>query len=76
MPSPACRCAAPLTVRFMALHPARREGLREVGLDIIDVLQANEWNRNATADELGINRTTLYKKMKRLGLDDPRLQFA
>jgi transcriptional regulator of acetoin/glycerol metabolism len=23
-----------------------------------------------TADQLGINRTTLYKKMKRLGLED------
>jgi DNA-binding NtrC family response regulator len=38
---------------------------------ILEVLEANNWNRNATADALGINRTTLYKKMKRLGLDDP-----
>jgi DNA-binding NtrC family response regulator len=37
---------------------------------IRDVLEANGWNRNATADQLGINRTTLYKKMKRLGLED------
>jgi transcriptional regulator with PAS, ATPase and Fis domain len=37
---------------------------------IRDVLESNNWNRNATADQLGINRTTLYKKMKRLGLDD------
>ena len=36
---------------------------------ILEVLQANNWNRNATADALGINRTTLYKKMKRLGLE-------
>lgn len=36
---------------------------------ILDVLEMNQWNRNATADALGINRTTLYKKMKRLGLD-------
>ena len=37
---------------------------------ILEVLQSNNWNRNATADALGINRTTLYKKMKRLGLED------
>jgi DNA-binding NtrC family response regulator len=40
---------------------------------ILNVLEANNWNRNATADSLGINRTTLYKKMRRLGLDSRRL---
>jgi len=43
---------------------------------ILQTLRDHHWNRAATADKLGINRTTLYKKMKRLGLDDPRLQFA
>jgi DNA-binding NtrC family response regulator len=38
---------------------------------ILEVLESHNWNRNATADSLGINRTTLYKKMKRLGLEDP-----
>jgi transcriptional regulator with PAS, ATPase and Fis domain len=37
---------------------------------ILGVLESNGWNRNMTADQLGINRTTLYKKMKRLGLED------
>jgi DNA-binding NtrC family response regulator len=37
---------------------------------ILEVLEANQWNRHATAESLGINRTTLYKKMKRLGLED------
>jgi DNA-binding NtrC family response regulator len=37
---------------------------------ILEVLETNHWNRNATASALGINRTTLYKKMKRLGLMD------
>ncbi len=41
---------------------------------ILEVLEAHAWNRNATADSLGVNRTTLYKKMKRLGLEDA--QFA
>jgi len=43
---------------------------------ILQALRVHGWNRAATADALEINRTTLYKKMKRLGLDDPRLQFA
>ncbi len=43
---------------------------------ILHSLRQNNWNRAATADALEINRTTLYKKMKRLGLDDPRMQFA
>jgi DNA-binding NtrC family response regulator len=37
---------------------------------ILSVLERHNWNRNATAEALGINRTTLYKKMKRLGLMD------
>ena len=37
---------------------------------ILEVLESNNWNRNLTAESLGINRTTLYKKMKRLGLED------
>ncbi len=37
---------------------------------ILDVLEACNWNRNLTAETLGINRTTLYKKMKRLGIEE------
>ena len=43
---------------------------------IMEVLRSNNWNRNVTADLLGINRTTLYKKMKRLGLDRPQYSGA
>jgi DNA-binding NtrC family response regulator len=37
---------------------------------ILEVLETNNWNRQVTAEVLGINRTTLYKKMKRLGLEE------
>lgn len=43
---------------------------------ILEVLQSNQWNRHATAEALGINRTTLYKKMKRLGLEDQPMAAA
>jgi DNA-binding NtrC family response regulator len=33
------------------------------------VLEANNWNRQLTARALKINRTTLYKKMKKCGLE-------
>jgi transcriptional regulator with PAS, ATPase and Fis domain len=52
-----------------ALEAPERQIIREV-------LEANNWNRNATADQLGINRTTLYKKMKRLGLEDGHVGVA
>jgi DNA-binding NtrC family response regulator len=35
---------------------------------ILEALKDNGWNRQQTAQALGINRTTLYKKMRKLGL--------
>ncbi|MBL7152520.1 MAG: sigma-54-dependent Fis family transcriptional regulator [Phycisphaerae bacterium] len=37
---------------------------------IRQALEANHWNRQETANALQINRTTLFKKMKRYGLYD------
>lgn len=37
-------------------------------------LETNNWNRQDTAKSLDINRTTLYKKMKRYGLEDEARQ--
>ena len=36
---------------------------------IESALKRNDWNRNSTAAELDINRTTLYKKMRKYRLD-------
>ncbi|MCA9293307.1 MAG: sigma-54-dependent Fis family transcriptional regulator [Phycisphaerales bacterium] len=36
---------------------------------LLRALRANDWNRQKTADDLHINRTTLYKKMRSLGID-------
>jgi DNA-binding NtrC family response regulator len=43
---------------------------------ILDALERNGWRRDAAARALGINRTTLYKKLKRLGLDLAALEPA
>ncbi len=57
----------------LGIHPGQtlREALEGPERQIIlDVLRANAFSRGLTANQLGINRTTLYKKMKRLGIDD------
>jgi DNA-binding NtrC family response regulator len=69
--------AAVLAAAPLNLEPALGNSLKDAMSAperqiILDVLEAHQWNRQATADALGINRTTLYKKMKRLGLEDPR----
>ena len=40
---------------------------------IMRALAANDWNRQKTADDLAINRTTLYKKMRQLDIDPEKL---
>ncbi len=53
--------------RNVSLSEALEEPERRI---ILDTLKARNWNRNETATALGINRTTLYKKIKRLGIEE------
>lgn len=39
---------------------------------ILKVLRENNWNRKSAAQELGIGRQTLWRKMKRLGIELPK----
>ena len=39
---------------------------------LVAALNANNWNRQETARQLDINRTTLYKKIKQYKLDEPQ----
>jgi len=61
----------------LTIEPANRRQTLKEALEgperqiILQCLRENNWNRNATADQLGVNRTTLYKKMKKLGLENP-----
>jgi two-component system response regulator HydG len=64
----ATRHQVPLNIR--PLKEALEEPEKRI---IIQALQALNWNRQETARVLDINRTTLYKKMKKYGLlvDEP-----
>lgn len=52
----------------LTLKEAMEEPERRI---IRQALELHDWNRNRTADSLGIDRTTLYKKIRRLGLLRP-----
>lgn len=54
----------------MPLVEALREPEKRI---LLRALEANDWNRSQTADQLQINRTTLYKKMKSFGIDGGKL---
>jgi DNA-binding NtrC family response regulator len=55
-----------------APYPSRRsterEHMRPEVQRLLDVLDANGWNRGATAGALGISRSTLWRRMKEYGL--------
>jgi PAS domain S-box-containing protein len=52
--------------------PAAGSSLKEIeGHLLYDALRRHNWNRSAAAAELGIHKTTLWRKLKRLGIDLP-----
>jgi DNA-binding NtrC family response regulator len=67
---PAVVAAAPARIEPVGARTLKQAMENPERQIILEVLEANQWNRHVTAEALGINRTTLYKKMKRLGLED------
>jgi PAS domain S-box-containing protein len=49
------------------LSPARQLSELEAHF-VLEALERNVWNRQRTADELGIHKTTLLRRIRRLGL--------
>ena len=68
--------AAPRDQLRVSLKSAMAQPERQL---IIDALDRHGWRRDAAARSLGINRTTLYKKVKRLGMNlaalEPNLEL-
>ena len=61
LPSPDRTVAAPARLKQAMATPERQL--------IVAALEQAGWRRDVAARALGINRTTLYKKLKRLGMD-------
>jgi PAS domain S-box-containing protein len=61
---------------LLAVGPGDRAGkpagLRDLESRMIrEVLTRNDWNRTAAARELGVHKTTLHRKIRRLGIELP-----
>ncbi len=50
-----------------ALKVADVSGKKEI--ELLQLLQKHKWNKTLVAQELGIGRTTLWRRMKNMGLD-------
>ncbi len=60
----------PSLARAAAEGRSLKEVMRDPERDVIvKALEDNHWNRNKAAQSLGINRTTLYNKMKKYNIE-------
>ena len=65
--------AGPAAAGILPLKEALEGPERQL---ILEALEALNWNRQETARVLDINRTTLYKKMKKYGVLVDELAWA
>ena len=63
----------PETVRPASItHPENTVSFDEIeSAYLVEVLRRNGWNRRKTAAELGVHKTTLWRKMRKLGISPP-----
>ena len=67
------RASQPATSGETMKHLTLEEALDRTEKQIIlETLESFSWNRQLSARTLGVSRTTLFNKMRRLQLADPR----
>jgi len=53
---------------------ATRMRLAHQGRDLLDQLDRCAWDVNEVASELGVHRTTVYRRLRRLGISEPAIR--
>ena len=63
----------PENVRLTGIRPSAKPTSMDdlEAVFISEALKKNNWNRKKTAEELGIHKTTLWRRMKKLGIRTP-----
>jgi PAS domain S-box-containing protein len=69
---PICRCKLPQFLKENQLYaPSNNRCKDEVtDSDLIKTLERLRWNKSKAAEELGLNRTTIWRRLKALGLEN------
>jgi transcriptional regulator of acetoin/glycerol metabolism len=65
-------CLLPPMLRAATSCPEQKGGSEDPSsrAHITQLLETHRWNRSKVAEALGINRTTLWRRMKALGIKD------
>lgn len=68
-----CVCSLPIKISGNKKCKRKSEDVgtlvNENTANLIDILNRHRWNKSKAAEELGINRSTLWRKLKSLGLE-------
>ena len=61
-----------LVIKARIVSPTKPSDMRSFEMQMVrEALERSGWNCTKTARELGIHRTTLYRKMRKLGIQSP-----
>lgn len=65
-----CICLLPHKLRTKSNCADNNKSASEINNnELIELLNKNKWNKSKVAEELGVDRTTLWRKMKKIGID-------
>jgi PAS domain S-box-containing protein len=69
---PICKCKLPPFLKENQFFPASNNNCKDeiTDNDLIKTLERLHWNKSKAAEELGLNRTTIWRRLKAMGLEN------
>lgn len=65
-----CVCLLPHKLRSKKNCPDQKKNILDINnSELIELLNKHKWNKTKVAEQLGVDRTTLWRKMKKIGIE-------